>query len=79
MFDKGLDGQKSHQLLPSVHLHPVVQVLGLGSWGLVGDSLWEVYHSRKQNNGLHLPSLTFYESYKFCYTACSHFLEVLAL
>ena len=77
MFDKGLDGQKIHQLLPSVDLHPAVQVLG--SWGLVGDSLWEVYHSRKQNNGLHLPLLTFYESYKLCYTAFSHFLEVLAL
>jgi hypothetical protein len=44
VFDKGFEHQKIHQLLPSEHLPPAVKALGLGSWELKGDSLWEVYH-----------------------------------
>lgn len=79
MSGRELGHQKNPQLLPSVHCQQAVQVLGLGSLGLMGDSLWEVYHSRKQSIEQHLSSLVFYESYIFDYTACSRFWEVQAL
>ena len=78
VFEMGFEHQKIHQLLPSEHLPPVGEDLGLGSWELKGDSLWEVYHSEIQSTGLHQLSLVFCESYKSCCTADSHFFwEVL--